>query len=136
MTRKVGIIQFFIDWLFIGSAGGLCGPRGFGGFGGPGVGFGGLVGPGQRGIITERRILNCIVMTTSFKNWSMFTEKLALFYSVFAQIMGESDAKKSEFLVHLDRFSNYLRNFKERSKLATLYHQFEQRQNRIESTFQ
>ena len=53
MTRKVGIIQFFINWLFIGSAGGLCGPRGFGGFGGlggPGVGFGGfggLEGPGM-----------------------------------------------------------------------------------------
>ena len=71
MPRKVGIIQFFINWLFIGSAGGLCGPRGFGGLGGlggPGVWFGGLVGPGQRGIITERRILNCIVMTASFKN--------------------------------------------------------------------
>ena len=52
MTRKVGIINFFINLLFIGSAGGLCGPRGFGGLGGlggPSVGFGGfwdLEGPG------------------------------------------------------------------------------------------
>ena len=67
MTRKVGIIQFFINWLFIGSTGGLCGPRGFGGLGGPGVGFRGLGGPGQKGITTERRILNCIVMTASLK---------------------------------------------------------------------
>ena len=46
MTRKVGIINFFINLLFIGSAGGLCGPRGFGGLGGPSVGFGDLEGPG------------------------------------------------------------------------------------------
>ena len=44
MTRKVGIMIFFINLLFIGSAGG------FGGLGGPSVGFGGfgdLEGPGM-----------------------------------------------------------------------------------------
>ena len=52
-------------------------------------------------------------------------------------MMGESSAKKFEFLVNLNHFSKYLRNFEKRSKLtknsdffalgepATLSHHFE-----------
>ena len=65
--------------------------------------------------------------------------------------MYASEAKISEFLVHLDRVSKYLkylRNFEKRSKLTksldffvrgerdTLSHQFEERHTLIEPTFQ
>ena len=33
-------------------------------------------------------------------------------------MIGESSAKKSEFLVNLDRFSKFLKYFKKRSKLT------------------
>ena len=87
-------------------------------------------------------------MTPSFKNWSMFTENLALLNYCLCSNWWERVArspreKKFEFLVNLDYFSKYLkylRNFEKRSKLTknsdffargertTLSHQFDQRQ--------
>ena len=93
----------------------------------------------------QRRKLTPTVMTASFKNWSMFTEKLALLkYCLcsnwWERVARSPRAKKSEFLVNLDRFSKFLKYFKyfeKRSKLtknsdffacgecATLSHHFE-----------
>ena len=90
----------------------------------------------------QRRKLTPTVMTASFKNWSIFTENLALLkyclcWNWWERVACSPRAKKSEFLVNLDRFSKFLKYFEKRSKLtkkldffvhgecATLSHHFE-----------
>ena len=65
----------------------------------------------------QRRKLTPTVMTASFKNWSMFTENLALLkYCLcsnwWQRVVCSPCASNSEFLVNLDRFSKFLKYFK------------------------
>jgi hypothetical protein len=73
----------------------------------------------------QRRKLTPSVMTASFKNWSMFTEKLALLkYCLcsnwWERVAHSPCAKKYEFLVNLDRFSKFLKYFKYFEKWSKL----------------
>ena len=62
----------------------------------------------------QRQKLTPTVRTASFKNWSMFTEKLALLkYCLcsnwWERVARSPHAKKSKFLVNLDRLSKFLK---------------------------